>query len=165
VGLRSTHTPFSPAPAFFHFPPFYHLSPKLAARFKMLPHFAEGEVPVGVCPPEGGAPKCVSSSIFPNLRRMHEYWNTPFPLTTLFLFPRFFLVSLKKRNISPGTWEHIKLGVLPGHNAPGFFCWGRSLKIHIEIKKGVVSALTKLQEHIFFMPMCARVKQPITKHP
>jgi hypothetical protein len=47
--------PLSPAPAFFHFPPFYHLSPKLAARFEMLPHFAEGEVPVGVCPPEGGA--------------------------------------------------------------------------------------------------------------
>lgn len=35
-------TSFSPAPAFFHFPPFYHLSPKLAARFEMLPHFAEG---------------------------------------------------------------------------------------------------------------------------
>jgi hypothetical protein len=36
-----------------------------------------------------------------------------------------------------GTWEHIKLGELLGHNALGFFCWGRSLKIHIEIK-GVV---------------------------
>jgi len=38
-----------------------------------------------------------------------------------------------------GTWEHRKLGELPWHNALGFFCWGRSLKIHIEIKKqGVV---------------------------
>jgi hypothetical protein len=34
-----------------------------------------------------------------------------------------------------GAWEHIKLGELPGHNAPGFFCWGRSLKTHMEIKR------------------------------
>jgi hypothetical protein len=34
-----------------------------------------------------------------------------------------------------GTWEHFKQGTSPGHNAPGFFSWGRSLKIHIEIKR------------------------------
>jgi len=34
-----------------------------------------------------------------------------------------------------GTWEHIKLGELPWHNGLGFFSWGRSLKIHIEIKR------------------------------
>jgi hypothetical protein len=34
-----------------------------------------------------------------------------------------------------GTWEHIKLGELPWHNSQGFFWWGRSLKIHIEIKR------------------------------
>jgi hypothetical protein len=34
-----------------------------------------------------------------------------------------------------GTWEHIKLGKLPPDNALGFFCWGRSLKIHMEIKR------------------------------
>jgi hypothetical protein len=34
-----------------------------------------------------------------------------------------------------GMWEHIKLGELPPHNTLGFFCWGRSLKIHIEIKR------------------------------
>jgi hypothetical protein len=34
-----------------------------------------------------------------------------------------------------GTWEHIKLGELPRHNALAFFCWGRSLKIHIKIKR------------------------------
>jgi hypothetical protein len=34
-----------------------------------------------------------------------------------------------------GTWEHIKLRELPRHNALGFFCWGRSLKIHTEIKR------------------------------
>jgi hypothetical protein len=31
-------------------------------------------------------------------------------------------------------WEHIKLGELPRHNALGF-CWGRSLKTDIEIKR------------------------------
>jgi hypothetical protein len=34
-----------------------------------------------------------------------------------------------------GTWEQIKLGSSPGINALGFFGWGRSLKIHIEIKR------------------------------
>jgi hypothetical protein len=34
-----------------------------------------------------------------------------------------------------GTWEHIKLGELPRHNTLGFFCWGRYLTIHIEIKR------------------------------
>jgi hypothetical protein len=50
---------------------------------------------------------------------------------------------LISRNISMGTWEHIRLGNSLGHNAIGFFCGGRrSLKIHIEIKKGVVSVLS-----------------------
>jgi hypothetical protein len=34
-----------------------------------------------------------------------------------------------------GMWEHMKMGELPLHNALRFFCWGRSLKIRIEIKK------------------------------
>jgi hypothetical protein len=33
------------------------------------------------------------------------------------------------------TWEHIKLGELLQHNTLGFFCCGRQLKIHIEIKR------------------------------
>jgi hypothetical protein len=33
------------------------------------------------------------------------------------------------------TWEHIKMGEHPLHNALRFFCWGRSLKIHLEIFK------------------------------
>jgi len=41
-----------------------------------------------------------------------------------------------------GTWEHIKLRELPRHNALGFFCWGRSLKIHTRNKKGVVCSAT-----------------------
>jgi hypothetical protein len=28
-----------------------------------------------------------------------------------------------------------KIGELPWHNTLGFFCWGRSLKIHIELKR------------------------------
>jgi hypothetical protein len=32
-----------------------------------------------------------------------------------------------------GTWEHRKIS--PWHNPPGFFCWGRSLKVHREMKR------------------------------
>jgi len=42
-----------------------------------------------------------------------------------------------------GTWEHIQNWggwELPWHNALGFFCWGRSLKIPIKKRrKGGVS--------------------------
>jgi hypothetical protein len=34
-----------------------------------------------------------------------------------------------------GTWEHGNMGELPQHNTLGLFCWGRSLKIHIETKR------------------------------
>jgi len=37
-----------------------------------------------------------------------------------------------------GTWEHRKLGSSPSIHPLGFFCWGRSLKTHIENEKGVV---------------------------
>jgi hypothetical protein len=57
-----------------------------------------------------GAPKAVSSSVFPNLKRMHKYWNLPLHFKKKLSFN--FLVE-KKRNISMGTWEHIKLGELP----------------------------------------------------
>ncbi len=81
-----------------------------------------------MCSLEGGAPKGTSLREFPNLRRMHEYWN---PKQLSF----YFLASFLFGNISMGTWEHIKLGELPQHNALRFFCWGRFLKIHIEIKR------------------------------
>jgi hypothetical protein len=60
-----------------------------------------------------------------------EYWNLPLHKQLSF----YFLGSFLFPNISIGTWEHIKLGELPRHNALRFFCWGRSLKIHIEIKR------------------------------
>jgi hypothetical protein len=34
-----------------------------------------------------------------------------------------------------GNMRTYNIGELPGHNALGFFCWGRSLKLHIEIKR------------------------------
>jgi hypothetical protein len=47
-----------------------------------------------------------------------------------------------------GTWEHIKLAeILRHNNTLGFFlCWGRSLKIDIEIKRGVVYKLLVLYQ-------------------
>ncbi len=35
----------------------------------------------------------------------------------------------------------MKLAELPQHNSLGFFCWGRSLKIHIETKREVFTNL------------------------
>jgi hypothetical protein len=69
--------------------------------------------------------------VFLNLRRMHKYGNLPLHKHN----PFYFLASFQfhKKEIFP--WEHIKLGELRWHNALGFFCWGRSLKIHIEIKR------------------------------
>jgi hypothetical protein len=58
----------------------------------------------------------------------------PLVSSLLSLFIEFFF--------SMGTWEHIKLRELPRHNALGFFCWGRSLKIHTRNKKGVVCSAT-----------------------
>jgi len=110
----------------------------------------KGEVPVGVCPPEGGAPKCVSSRVFPNLKRMHEYWNTPFPLTTLFCISSLLSCFIEKEMFPWGHGKHIKLGVLPGHNAPGFFCWGEIPQNTHRNKKGVVLCSHQIAgTHIF----------------
>jgi hypothetical protein len=37
-----------------------------------------------------------------------------------------------------GNMRTYTIGELPRVNALGLLCWGRSLKIHIKIKKGVV---------------------------
>ncbi len=39
--------------------------------------YVVGEFHVGVHSLEGGALEGVSPRVFPNLRRMHEYWNLP----------------------------------------------------------------------------------------
>jgi len=90
--------------------------------------------------PEGRALQgMMSPRVFPNLRRTHEYRNTPLHKQLSFYFLHSF--SFPKKEIIPlETWEHIKLGDLPQHNSLGFFCWGRNLKIHSQNKKGVVSA-------------------------
>jgi hypothetical protein len=80
---------------------------------------------------EGGAPKGTNLREFPNLRRMHEYCKLPLHKQPSF----YFLASFLFCNISMGTWEHINMGELPRHNDLRLFCWGRSLKIHIEIKR------------------------------
>jgi len=44
----------------------------------------------------------------------------------------YYFIEKKYFHGNVGTY---KIGELPGHNALRFFCWGRSLKIHIEIKR------------------------------
>jgi hypothetical protein len=89
---------------------------------------------------EEGTGGCVSPRVLLswNLRRMHGYWNFPLCKQLSFCFLASFSFG-RKRNIpiGNGTGEHIKLRELPSHNnALGFFfCGGRSLKIHIEIKR------------------------------
>jgi hypothetical protein len=57
-----------------------------------------------------------------------------------------------------GMCEHIKLGELLGHNALGFFCWGRSMKIHIEIKR-------ELFTYIIYTLIELSVKSPSVSPP
>ncbi len=116
------------------------------AQQKKLPHFPTiffiGEVPIQVRSPKGGAPKAVSLRVFSNLRGTHKYGTSPSVNNSLFI--SLLLSNFIKKNKNP--WEHIKLGELPWHNALGFFCWGRSLKIHIEIK-------SELFMFFFFVPL------------
>ncbi len=68
-------------------------------------------VPLQVCSPERGAPKGVNPRVFLNLRRMPHCWHLPLVNKSLsFYLLAFFSFPKKKRNISMGMWEHIKLG-------------------------------------------------------
>jgi len=71
-----------------------------------------GEVPVRVCSPEEGHPR-----LFPNLRRMHKYWNLPLSKQLSFYFVTSFPFCKKNK-----FHENIKLGELPQPDAPGYFC-------------------------------------------
>jgi hypothetical protein len=44
-----------------------------------------------------------------------------------------------------GNVETYKIGELCQHNGLGFFCWGRSLKIHIEIERELFIYLSGTQ--------------------
>jgi hypothetical protein len=53
-----------------------------------------------------------------------------------------FLDDPKLLLLSPSIYVHFhgnmgtcKIGGVPQHNTLGFLCWGRSLKIHIEMKR------------------------------
>jgi hypothetical protein len=59
------------------------------------------------------------------------------PCINNYLFISLVFPLSSKRNIYMGTWEYIKFGELPQHNALWYFRWGRSLKIHIEIKRAL----------------------------
>ncbi len=69
-----------------------------------------------MCSTEGGAPKDVSSKVFPNLRRMHEYKNLPlhkqlsFNFLTSLLFRRKEIFPWECGNIS--NWGS-SLGIMP----------------------------------------------------
>jgi hypothetical protein len=58
------------------------------------------------------------------------------------------------------------LGALPVNNALGFFGCRRSIKIDIEIKKGVVLRSRQIAGTHIFQAHARKVEQqPITKHP
>jgi hypothetical protein len=85
--------------------------------------------------------------VFPNLRRMHENWNLAPSYTNNSLFISSDFFPLHKKEIFP--WEHGNRE-LPQHNALGFLCWERSLKIHIETKRELFTTLGEIhvEEHI-----------------
>ncbi len=56
--------------------------------------------------------------------------TSPYINTTFYFLASF---QFHKKEIFP--WEHMKFGELRWHNTLAFFCWGRSLKIHIKIKR------------------------------
>ncbi len=70
--------------------------------------------------PEGGPPEGVSPRVFLNLRRTHEYRN---------------LHTHKQLSFCGNVGTHKNRRISPWHNALGFFSWGRSLKVHTEIKR------------------------------
>jgi hypothetical protein len=67
----------------------------------------------------------MSPRVFPNLRRMNEFWNLlPLHKNKLSFY---FFTSFPFHNKEIFPLEHgniIKLGELPRHNALGFFWWG-----------------------------------------
>jgi hypothetical protein len=64
---------------------------------------------------EGHLRVCELVGVFPNLRRMREYWNlSPSINNSLFVSSLFTHFCIKE--IFPmGTWEHINFGELPWH--------------------------------------------------
>ncbi len=76
--------------------------------------------------------------LFPNLGRMHKYWNLPLHEQLSFNF-------LVKKKYFHGNMGTNKIWGAPQNYTLRFFSWGRSLKIHIEIKRALF---------MFFSDMC-----------
>jgi hypothetical protein len=84
----------------------------------------------------------------------HTHTHILFLFLFLFLIPKLHGLEYTDLHLTPlepvpGMWvfrfrEHIKLGELPWHNGLGFFCWGRSLKIHFEIKRELFTKLKNI---------------------
>ncbi len=79
----------------------------------------------------------------------HAYFTPPSQGSFLWNLPlckqlSFYFLVLWNRNISLGTWEHIKLGELTQHNALGFFCWGEIPQNTHRNQKGVVQDILEL---------------------
>jgi hypothetical protein len=79
----------------------------------------------------------VSPRVFPNLRRTHEYKNLALCKQLSFDFVPSFSIFVEKKYFH-GNMGTYKIGELPQHSAIRFFCYRKSLKIHIENEKGVV---------------------------
>jgi hypothetical protein len=86
-----------------------------------------------VCSLEGEALDGVSPRVFPNLKRMHKYKNLP--LRKGLSFDSLLLSHFVEDKYFHGNVGTYKIGEFPQHNTLRFFCWGRSLKIHIEIER------------------------------
>jgi len=155
-------------------PPMHHpqkLKLILGKLHEPQPHFnffgaliyVVGVVLVWVCSPKGGregVPQGVSLRVFPKPQenaQVVESPHSPFLHKQLFFY---FLASLPFENNknSMGMWEHIKLGGgLSQHNRLGFFCWGRSLKIHIETRGVSHCGL------VIYIKRCLKAKEELWK--
>ncbi len=72
---------------------------------------------------------CTSGYLQGRATWRHEPQSVPEPQKN----PKYRNLQACERLSFFGTWEHRKIS--PWHNPPGFFCWGRSLKVHREMKR------------------------------
>jgi hypothetical protein len=101
-----------------------------------------------VLSPEGGALESVSPrGCSQTLEKCTSTGTSPCVNNSLFISS--LLSHFVEKKYFHGNMQTYKIwGGLPQHNTLGFFCWGRSLKIHTEIKRELFThlAITQLQE-------------------
>jgi hypothetical protein len=81
---------------------------------------------------EVGAPEGMSLRVFANLRRIMSTGTSPYVNNSLFISSPFRFIKRKYFHGNMGTY---KIGGVPAEYCPRIFCWGRSCKIHIKIKR------------------------------